>query len=134
MKLLVVDDATHVRERLVSALNEVEGIRLVAQASKARQAVRCFRSLQPDIVTLDLKLPGSKSGFELLQMIKQEAPATVVVIFTNCRVDQYRDLSFEAGADHFFHKQTGLKNMLRAVESIARRLKLERKKNRALSV
>ena len=64
-----------------------------------------IRRLKPDVVILDIHLPGS-SGIEVLEAIKKDKPAPIVIMFTNYPYPQYRKRCMDLGADFFFDKST----------------------------
>jgi len=119
MRLLVVEDAAYVRDRLVSAIAQLEGIETISQASKVSQAIHQFRSVRPDVVTLDIR-PSEGSGIEVLETIKRESPLTVVIMFTNLSTPLYRDRCAGAGANYFFAKGEDFRGLLRLLSSMAR--------------
>lgn len=105
MNVYIVDDSMILRERLVSMLSDLDGLRIVGQASETREAMEGIQRLKPDVVILDLHLPGG-GGIKVLRYTKQETPATKVIILTNYDYPQYRNTCFEAGADLFVDKLT----------------------------
>ena len=69
MKVLVADDSTLVRERLVALISELEDVELVSQASNAGEALMMVRHSRPDVVILDIRMPGV-NGLQVLEAIK----------------------------------------------------------------
>jgi DNA-binding NarL/FixJ family response regulator len=105
MRILVVDDSPIVRERLVALLAEVGGVEVVGQAQDVPEAIAAIRALRPDVVTLDIRMPGG-NGIDVLREIKKERPAPVVIMLTNYPYPQYRKKCLDAGADYFLDKST----------------------------
>ena len=105
MKVYLVDDSAIVRERIVSMLSDFEEIEIIGQAQDGLEATVSIRRLKPDVVILDIHLPGS-SGIEVLEAIKKDKPAPVVIMFTNYPYPQYRKRCMDLGADFFFDKST----------------------------
>lgn len=105
MKVLVVDDSTLLRERLVSMISELPGIEAIGQAQDAPEAIYSIQELNPDVVILDIRL-SEGNGIEILQKIKKENSAPMTIMFTNFPYPQYRKKCKEAGADFFFDKST----------------------------
>jgi len=103
MKVLVVDDSAIVGERLASILSEFTEIELLDQVKDGLEAVERIRTLKPDVVILDIGLPG-RNGIEVLRDIKREKMAPLVMILTNYPYPQYQERCAEAGADFFFDK------------------------------
>ena len=105
MKGFIADDSALLRERLIDMLSELDGIEIVGQAEDALSAVRSIHKLKPDVVILDIWMPGG-SGFNVLQNIKKNKVANVVIMFTNYPYSQYRKKCMDEGADFFFDKSS----------------------------
>lgn len=106
MRVLIVDDSAIVRERLAALIGQWSlTIELIGQAQNALEAREAIWRLKPDLITLDIQMPGG-SGIDVLKEIKKEASAPVVLILTNYPHPQYRKTCMQAGADYFFDKST----------------------------
>jgi len=105
IKVFLADDSLIVREHLVTLLDELAGIEIVGQAENVAEAIRGIRSLQPDVVILDIRMPDG-SGIDVLQNIKQDGVAPMVIILTNYPYPGYRQRCLNAGADFFLDKST----------------------------
>jgi len=105
IKAFIADDSLVVRERLVTMLDELAGIEVVGQAKTVAEAISAIGKLRPDVVILDIHLPDG-SGIDVLQTIKQDEPAPVVIVLTNYPYPAYRQKCLEAGADFFLDKST----------------------------
>ena len=105
IRIFIADDSLIVRERLVTMLNELAGIEIVGQAENVAEAVSGIRDLQPDVVILDIRMPGG-SGIKVLQNIKQAGAGPMVIILTNFPYPGYRQRYLQAGADFFLDKST----------------------------
>lgn len=103
LRVLIVDDSALLRGYLMDILRELETIRVVGQAIDATQAVELVAKRRPDVVILDIQLPGV-SGIDVLHAVKAHHPAPVVIMFTNYPYPQYRQKCMELGADFFFDK------------------------------
>lgn len=106
MRVFIIDDSAMVRERLIAMLSEVEGIQIVGQAEDAFDAIDQVRTIAPDVVILDIQMPGSVSGIYALDKIRCEKPAPTVIMLTNYSYPQYRKRCADAGAAFFFDKST----------------------------
>jgi DNA-binding NarL/FixJ family response regulator len=105
IKVFIADDSLIVREHLVTMLDELVGIEIVGQAEQVAEAISAIRDLQPDVVILDIRMPGG-SGIDVLRNIKQDGVGPVVIILTNYPFLGYRQKCLEAGADFFLDKST----------------------------
>lgn len=101
-RLLVVDDAMFMRKMIAGAAAEA-GWEVVAEAADGARAVALYKSLRPDLVTMDLVMP-EMGGLEALRLIRASDPSARVVVVT--ALDQKQTLldSIEAGAADFIVK------------------------------
>ncbi len=105
MKVLIVDDSAIMRERLEAMLSEITELENISQAEDSLEAIRTFEKLHPEVVILDIRMPGG-SGIDVLREIKKGAQPPLVIVLTNYPYPQYRRKCMEAGADFFFDKST----------------------------
>ncbi len=103
IKTFIVDDSLNVRRGLIAMLYQIEGIEVTGQAENVNDAIASIEYLKPDLVILDIKMPGG-SGIDVLKFIKKEHPSTVVIILTNYPFPQYRQECMNEKADFFFDK------------------------------
>ncbi len=103
--VFIADDSQMVCERLVEMLSALEGIRVIGQAGNTRDAIYSIHELDPDVVVLDIQMPGG-GGIDVLKHIKEDKPSTLVVILTNYPYPQYRKKCMDEKADFFFDKST----------------------------
>ena len=103
VRVLIVDDAPLIRERLRARLTKLHGVLVAGEAQDVPQAMEAFHGLTPDVVVLDIQMPGG-TGIDVLEKIKREKPQTVVIMLTNYPLPQLRKKSRDAGADFFFDK------------------------------
>jgi DNA-binding NarL/FixJ family response regulator len=102
-QVLIVDDSEPIRERLAALLAESAQIQVVGQAGNSRDAWEAVRFLKPDIVILDIRMPGS-NGIALLKQIKARYPEMTVIMLTNFDNTQYRRQCRLLGANYFLNK------------------------------
>ncbi len=94
LRTIIVDDEALARRGLKHRLNKVDGVAIVAEARNGREALKTIRDLQPDLVFLDIQMPGM-GGFEVLAELQPEnMPAIVFVTAFN----EYAIKAFEANA------------------------------------
>lgn len=98
LKVLVVDDSEMICSRLTESLQLVPGIEL------GGEAVQTIQEIKPDVVILDIRLPGTVNGLGVLEEIKRTPPTPAVIMLTNYPYLQYRQKAISLGADYFFKK------------------------------
>lgn len=103
LTVYIVDDSDVMRERLAELASDIAGIEVTGQNGNPFDALNRIKEEHPDIVILDIRLPG-KSGIDVLKDIKKESPAPIVIMITNYPYRQYRQGCMSAGADYFFSK------------------------------
>ena len=101
MRVFITDDSEIVSKNLSEVLSGMEKIEIIGQARDPVQAVESIKRLGPDVVILDIRMPGG-SGIEVLETIKKNELSPVVIIFTNYPYPQYRKKCMELGAEYFF--------------------------------
>jgi two-component system chemotaxis response regulator CheB len=79
IRVLVVDDSALMRRMISDAIGQSADMTVVATAGDGHEAVAKFRELKPDVVTLDLQMPG-KNGQEVLEEILEIAPTPVIMV------------------------------------------------------
>jgi DNA-binding NarL/FixJ family response regulator len=103
--VFIADDSRIVRERLVTMLDELAEVEIVGQAENVAEAISAIRIVKPDVVILDIRMPGG-SGIDVLQEIKQDEVAPMIIMLTNYPYPAYRQKCLQAGADFFLDKST----------------------------
>jgi len=119
MKVFIVDDSKIVRDRLVTLLSDLKKIEVIGQAKSTRQAIVAIRKLKPDVVILDIRMPGG-SGIDLIPNIKKDKFPPIVIMLTNYPYPQYRKKCMDAGADFFFDKSTEFEKVIEVCQDLIR--------------
>jgi two-component system, NarL family, response regulator DevR len=118
-KILIVDDHEVVRLGLKSLLERHQQFDVVGEAGTAKEAVDQTSRLHPDIVLMDIRLPGA-SGIEACEEITRNYPETRVVMLTSYAEDEMLFSAIRAGASGYVLKQIGGDDLIRALESVGR--------------
>jgi two-component system response regulator NreC len=118
IRALVVDDHAVVRSGIRLLLDREDDIEVVGEAGNARDAVFNVRSLKPDVVLLDVAMPG-ESGIEVLPRLLQESPATRVLVLSMQDDPSYVRQAFAAGANGYVLKEAADEEVVAAVREIA---------------
>lgn len=103
MKIFIADDAPLVRERLAGMLSNLENVELVGQADNGAEAITGVARYRPDLVILDMRMPG-RNGLDVLKTIKQQPEPPIVIMLTAFPTPQYHQQCLKAGAEYFFDK------------------------------
>jgi NarL family two-component system response regulator LiaR len=117
--VLIVDDHKVVRQGLRFLLEQEEGIEVVGECADGASAIQAVRTLEPTVVLLDLFMPGL-DGIGVLARIKQDRPATEVLMLTSSQDDEHLLAAVRAGALAYLPKTTGLDQSLPSVPPPAR--------------
>lgn len=117
IRIVIVDDSSIVRERLVKMLNDVSGIEIAGEASNSQDALRVIRNSKPHIAIIDIKIPG-ENGIEFLKKIKKVNKNVIAIIITNYPFTQYRASCFENGADYFFDKSDEYGSVIETIQGL----------------
>ena len=123
LNILLVDDHEVVRLGIKALLGRYSQFKVVAEASTAQEAVEQALQHRPDVVIMDIRLPG-KSGIEATQEITQKLPETKVIMLTSFAEDNMLFDAIMAGASGYVLKQIGSTELVRALETVARGEKL----------
>lgn len=121
VRVLIADDTANIRESLSALISRVEGIEIVGLAETGTQALEMLRALQPDVATLDIRMPGV-NGIKVLETIRRESVPTTVIVLTGLDEAEYRRRCFDVGADYFFHKATEFEKVIDVLKEHAGRL------------
>ena len=103
LKVLIADDSPAFRAFLHHILEMERDLRVVGEAADGEEAVQHARELKPDVVLLDIDLPGP-DGLQAARRIKASLPATRVIMLSRVDGEAYRVAAFRHGADLFLPK------------------------------
>jgi two-component system, NarL family, response regulator NreC len=118
IKVVLVDDHAVVRSGLHLLLEAQEDIEVVGEAGNAKDAVFRARALKPDVILLDVVMPG-ESGIEVLPKLLKEAPETKVLVLSMQDDPSYVREAFAAGASGYVLKEAVDEEVVSAVREIA---------------
>ncbi len=116
--MLVVDDQAIVREGLMTLLELADGVQPVAAAADGAEAVRLAAEREPQVVLMDLRMPGL-DGVEATKQIRARQPRTEVVVLTTHADDASILHALQAGARGYLTKDAGIAEITRAVQAAA---------------
>ncbi|MEV5571144.1 response regulator transcription factor [Spirillospora sp. NPDC052269] len=119
VRVVLVDDQELVRAGLRMVVDATPDIEVVGEAGSGGQAVRLVREVRPDVVVMDLRMPGM-GGVEATEMISADVPTARVVVLTTYDEDANVYAALRAGASGFLVKDMALDDILAAVRVVAR--------------
>ena len=117
IRIVIVDDHPVVRAGLASMLGTQAELEVIAAASSGEEALRLVGEHLPDVLLLDLRMPGL-SGVETLQALKAAGRTVRVIILTNYETDEDIYRAVQAGAQAYLLKDTSLHEMLDAIRAV----------------
>ena len=118
LRVLLVDDHEVVRLGIRALLNQSEGFEVVGEASNARESIELTAEIMPDIVLMDIRLPGM-SGIEACEEITQKNKDVKVVMLTSYAEDEMLFAAIRAGASGYLLKQISSEDLIRSLNSVA---------------
>ena len=119
MRIMLVDDHEVVRLGLKVLLEQSDHFEVVGEANNAKEAVEIAGQFRPDIVLMDIRLPGA-SGIEACEEITQLYPEVRVVMLTSYVEDEMLFSAIRAGASGYLLKQINSDDLIRSLESVRR--------------
>ena len=120
LRILVADDHLIVRKGLRLLLEEMgEGFILVGEAVDGGEAVRLTSELQPDVILMDIRMPGT-DGLEAIEQIHRFWPRVAVIILTTYTDDQALVRGLQAGACGYLLKEASAETLFHAIRTAAR--------------
>ncbi len=114
MKVLIADDNRLMLEGLQTLL-KVHGIEVAGQAKDGFEAVALARQLKPDVILMDIRMPG-RDGLEATRLIKAEMPEARIVILTTSIEDQDLFEAVKSGACGYLHKSMDIEKLVEAID------------------
>ena len=118
LRVLVADDHPVYRLGLLSLLSSVEGLEVVGEAADGNEAVAVARQVRPDVMVMDLRMPGL-DGIEATEQIMQANPEVAVLVLTYTDEDDAVLRALQKGARGYVLKDAGPDVILRAIHDVA---------------
>jgi len=118
-RILLVDDHEVVRLGLRALLERHPHFEVIADAGTAREAIERVKQYSPDVVVMDIRLPGG-SGIEACEEITENYPDSKVIMLTSYAEDEMLFSAIRAGAAGYVLKQIGGADLVKAIEAVGR--------------
>ncbi|MCL5036404.1 MAG: response regulator transcription factor [Chloroflexi bacterium] len=115
--IIIVEDHRLVREGFANMLRQRDDIEVLGEAGKAEDALEMIRKHKPDVVLMDIKLPGI-NGIEATKQIKKEFPDVEVIMLSMYDEDQYVLESVKAGATGYVLKDISQEELFNAIDVV----------------
>lgn len=117
IKVLIVDDQDMIRESLQIVLAANEDINVVNTASDVPAAIKCIQEELPDVVLMDIRMPGT-DGVEGTRIIKQDYPTVKVIVLTTFDDDEYVFGALKYGASGYLLKGSSVSELAEAIRVV----------------
>ncbi len=117
LRIIIVDDHEVVRLGLRTLLERHPDFTVVGEAATAKEAVQKTLLLRPNVVVMDIRLPGG-SGIDACRKIVEQAPEAKVIMLTSYAEDEMLFDAIAAGASGYVLKQIGSDDLVRAIETV----------------
>lgn len=115
--LLIVDDHELVRAGIKSLLSDVNGIKVIGEASDGDEAIKIAREKRPDVVLMDVRMPGI-GGLEATSRLLRVNPDIKVIALTALGEEPFPSKLLQAGAAGYLTKGSSLEEMVQAIHSV----------------
>ncbi|MGW1176418.1 response regulator [Kitasatospora sp. NPDC002543] len=118
IRILIADDEALLRMAFGTVLDAQPDMEPVGEAADGAQAVHLTRQLRPDVVLMDVRMPGT-DGIEATRQVVEACPHSRVLILTTFDLDEYAFAGLNAGASGFLLKNTRPEELLTAIRDVA---------------
>jgi len=117
LKLFLVDDQILVRAAFCSLLAQEEGFEIAGDSGDAREAIQQIGRLHPDVVILDIAMPGL-SGMDAIPMVRKACPSARILMLTHHEGEHFVDQALRAGANGYLSKDSDPMELPLAIRSV----------------
>ena len=119
IKVVVADDHTILRQGIKALLDNQSGIEVIAEAKDGREALTLIERLLPDVILMDIAMPGL-NGLEATRRIKKKFPKIKVLVLTMYTNEEYVFQILQAGANGYLVKETAFQDLISAITAVYR--------------
>jgi DNA-binding NarL/FixJ family response regulator len=119
IRIVLIDDQAIVRAAFKSLLERIPNFKVVGDAGDARSGIATVEQLKPDVVVLDITMPGL-SGIDAVGPLKKASPATRVLMASQHEATKFVQQALQAGADGYLSKDSEPEELALAIESVCR--------------
>jgi DNA-binding NarL/FixJ family response regulator len=118
ISILLADDQALLRQGFRMVLSAEDDLLVVGEAGDGAEAIRMARMLNPDVILMDVRMPGT-DGIAATRQIVSEVPTAKVIILTTYGIDQYAFSGLNAGASGFLLKDVMPSDLVAAIRTVA---------------
>ncbi len=118
LKVLIADDSPFIVARLKAMLVDLDSVNVVGEARNGNEVLDFFKTLIPDVVLLDITMPGM-NGMDVLSGLKKEFASVKVIMLTNHSNPMIRNMCMDLGANYFFDKSTEFEKLTEALQQLS---------------
>lgn len=117
IRVMIADDHALVREGISAILGRCEGITVVGEASNGKEAIDCVETLKPDVILMDIAMPGL-GGLEATMEIKKRYPDVKILVLTQYEDKEYISRFLKVGVSGYMMKKAVGSELLSAINAI----------------
>lgn len=117
IRIFLCDDVPELRALLRYGLEEDDDLEVIGEAGDARSAVDAVGDLHPDVLLLDLSMPGM-DGLEAIPLVREASRATGIIVFSGFAADRMAGAALDLGADRYLEKGEPLEVVRGAVREV----------------
>ncbi len=118
INILIVDDHAVVRQGLKQIITDQKDMQVKGEAENAVQALQLLAAASFNLIILDITLPGSKSGLDLVPEIKELRPAIKILILSMHAEEQFAIRALKSGANGYITKQSAPTELVKAIRKV----------------
>jgi CheY-like chemotaxis protein len=122
LRVLIADDSASVRVSLSFLISDLTNSDVIGFAWTGDEALKLIHELKPDVVTLDIRMPGM-NGLEVLEALRKKKRRPLVMVLSGLNEDEFRRQCLKLGADHFFAKDEDLGGLVKVLNNYSRGLR-----------
>jgi DNA-binding NarL/FixJ family response regulator len=116
VKVLIADDSSIMRRLLIQIIDELQLDCIMFEANDFKQTIAGISDIRPDILILDICMPGG-SGIDVLKTMTTDIRPRVIIVYTNYAYPQYSEKCITLGADYFFDKSADIEKLVDVIQS-----------------
>jgi len=120
VRTLIVDDNATFRRRVKEFLASEPDIEVIGEAADGQEAILKARALHPDLVLMDVRMPGT-NGLDATRQLKEEMPELRVIILTIYELQEYREAALASGANGYVVKKSLIEELVPVIREVMTR-------------